>query len=85
MKIKINIDCTPEEARRFFGLPDIGPMQDRVMAEMEKKIMDSMDLSDPDAIVKHWFAGGVKGVDQLQKAFWSQFAGADRKKTPDDQ
>ena len=29
MKIKIDIDCTPEEAAdRFFGLPDVAPMQD---------------------------------------------------------
>src|SRR5437868_1199614 len=29
MKVNVQIDCTPEEARAFFGLPDLGPMQQR--------------------------------------------------------
>ncbi len=28
MKITVDIDCTPEEARAFFGLPNVQPMQD---------------------------------------------------------
>ena len=28
MKITIDFDATPDEARRFFGLPDIAPMQE---------------------------------------------------------
>lgn len=28
MIITINVDCTPEEARAFLGLPDLKPMQD---------------------------------------------------------
>lgn len=29
MQIKVNVDCTPEEARTFLGLPDLKPVQDR--------------------------------------------------------
>jgi hypothetical protein len=29
MKIKLDIDCTPEEMRAFFGLPDVKPMQEK--------------------------------------------------------
>ena len=39
MKVTINIDCTPLEARQFMGLPDVQPMQAAVMAEMEKRVM----------------------------------------------
>ncbi|MDU1669419.1 MAG: DUF6489 family protein, partial [Bradyrhizobium sp.] len=31
MKVNIEIDCTPLEARQLFGLPDLGPMQAAVM------------------------------------------------------
>ena len=31
MKVKIDIDCTPEEARTFFGLPDLGPLQKEML------------------------------------------------------
>ena len=36
MKVNVEVSCTPEEARAFFGLPDIKPMQDRIMAEIEE-------------------------------------------------
>lgn len=29
MKVTIDIDCTPEEARRAVGLPDLTPLHDR--------------------------------------------------------
>jgi hypothetical protein len=28
MKINVEIDCTPEEARRAVGLPDLTPLHD---------------------------------------------------------
>ncbi len=39
MKVTIEIDCTPLEARQFMGLPDVQPMQTAVLAEMEKRLM----------------------------------------------
>jgi hypothetical protein len=33
MKVTVEIDCTPEEARRFLGLPDVVPMQHEVVPE----------------------------------------------------
>jgi len=41
MKIKVEIDCTPIEARLFFGLPDVQPMQAAMMSKLEKRISDS--------------------------------------------
>ena len=34
MKIRIDIDCTPEEARAFLGLPDVAPMHKAMMGEI---------------------------------------------------
>ena len=34
MKIKIDVDCTPQEARAFLGLPDVAPMQKAMMVNM---------------------------------------------------
>jgi hypothetical protein len=42
MKIHLDIDCTPEEARTFMGLPDVGPMQEAVMKEMQDRMMAAM-------------------------------------------
>jgi hypothetical protein len=37
MKVNVEVTCTPEEARAFFGLPDLKPMQQRVMGEIEER------------------------------------------------
>jgi hypothetical protein len=40
MKVTIEIDCTPAEARQFMGLPDLQPMQDRLLEEMEGRLRE---------------------------------------------
>jgi hypothetical protein len=40
MKFTVNIDCTPEEARRFFGLPD--------MEQVNAHMQENMKLWMPD-------------------------------------
>jgi hypothetical protein len=44
MKISIDIDCTPEEARQFLGLPDMGPLQDEMKKRMESGMSDWMNF-----------------------------------------
>lgn len=72
MKVTIEVDCTPEEARRFIGLPDITAVQDRMVAEMEEKLREAMNGMDPEAMLKSWMPGTMQGFEQMQKAFWSQ-------------
>ncbi len=77
MKVNVEINCTPEEARAFFGLPDLGPMQQRVMGEIEERLRDSLNAMNPETIFKTWLPASMQGVDQmqqLQQAFWSQLA-----------
>jgi len=75
MKIKIDIDCTPQEARAFFGFPDIEPMQKALLAELEERMRTSLAAMDPEAIFKIWLPAGVQGWEQFQRRFWSQLAG----------
>ena len=35
MKVNITVDCTPEEARAFMGLPNVAPLQDAAMKQMQ--------------------------------------------------
>ena len=72
MKFTVNIDCTPEEARSFFGLPDIAPMQDRMMEELEKKMLDNIRSLDPETFVKTWMPATIQGWGDLHKMFWTQ-------------
>ncbi len=76
MKISIDVDCTPEEARRFLGLPDVAPMQAELLQEMQKRMMTGLAAMEPDQILKTWLPSGLKGLEDMQKAFWSQVSAA---------
>ncbi len=74
MKFNIEIDCTPEEARRLFGLPDLEPLHDiyldRVKQLMAKGITPDMVQS----MVKSWVPMGESGLGLVQ-SLMSQFGG----------
>ncbi|HEV2185900.1 MAG TPA: DUF6489 family protein [Stellaceae bacterium] len=72
MKLKFDIDCTPEELRGFFGLPEVKPMQDRLMAELEEKMRANLRALDPETMLKTWLPASLKGFEQLQEMFFSQ-------------
>jgi hypothetical protein len=72
MKLKFDIDCTPEELRGFFGLPEIKPMQDRLMEEVEERLRASLKALDPETMLQTWLPAGLKGFEQLQEMFFSQ-------------
>ena len=59
MKVKIDIDCTPEEARAFFGLPDLGPLQKEMVDVMRDRMKSAMGAMDPESIMKAWMPGGA--------------------------
>jgi Tfp pilus assembly PilM family ATPase len=72
MKITIDIDCTPQEARTFFGLPHVEPMQEALVAQMQERLTQYLDAMEPDALMSAWLPGGVKGLTALQEQFWQQ-------------
>lgn len=82
MKVNFDIECTPEEARRFMGLPEIAPMQERMMKELEQRIAENMRALDPETLVKTWMPMSMQGWSDMQKMFWSQM-GVDIKAAPE--
>ncbi len=54
MKLNVEIDCTPEEARRFLGLPDVAGMQAAVMEELQKRMLDQLSAASPEALFRAW-------------------------------
>jgi hypothetical protein len=78
MKVNVEVTCTPEEARAFFGLPDLKPMQDRIMGEIEERLKSSLNSMNPEQVFKTWLPASMQGVEQMQQmqqAFWQQLAG----------
>ena len=67
MKVTVDIDCTPLEARQFFGLPDVQPMQAAVLAEMERRTLAEMEKFTPENLLQTWFSTGQQGADMFAK------------------
>lgn len=69
MKITIEVDCTPDEARGYMGLPDVKPLQAAVMAQIEQQMLRAADQFSPDSILKMWFSAMPQLPAQMQDAF----------------
>lgn len=72
MKVNFDIECTPEEARAFFGLPDVQPLQEKMMKELEDKMLENLKSMDPETIVQTWLPATIQGWGDMQKMFWQQ-------------
>ncbi len=71
MKVHVEVEMTPEEARRFMGLPDVAPLQQKMMEEMQARMKSAFDTGDPEAMMQAWMPlGGAKAYEQFQKLMW---------------
>lgn len=63
MKVSVDIDCTPEEARRFMGLPDMAPVHD-VYLEKIKGMMGGEGISPEsfEKLLRTWSPMGEAGM-----------------------
>jgi hypothetical protein len=80
MKIKLDIDCTPEELRGFFGLPDVRGLQETLLEEVEERLRAAVKALDPQAMLKTWLPAGMQGLEKLQEMFLGQMTGGPDKK-----
>jgi len=76
MKVTIEVDCTPLEARQFLGLPDVQPLQAAVLAEMEKRMVAEAAKFSPDGFLRAWFAESQNSAEWFQNALRGMFAQA---------
>jgi hypothetical protein len=66
MKMTIEIDCTPQEARAFLGLPDVSALNDKLVEEMQTRMTANMAMLSPDELIKNWTAFGVGAQEQFR-------------------
>ena len=87
MKITIEVDCTPAETRAFMGLPDVEPLQAEVMAEIQRRVMQALTMTDPQQLLKNWVPWGAQGLETFQSfmraASGAGSAGKDKDKDKD--
>lgn len=66
MKMTIEIDCSPQEARTFLGLPDVTALNDKLVEEMQKRMTANMAMVSPDELMKNWAAFGAGAQEQFR-------------------
>lgn len=71
MKVTVNVECTPEEARTFLGLPDVQPLNDYMMGAMKDRMAQNIQSMQPDEMLKNWSSLGVTAQDQFFKLMQS--------------
>ena len=74
MKVSFDIDCTPEEARRMLGLPDVTPVNEALVEELIKRAAELVGEMDAEQLMQQWMTAGVQGLGDMQRAFMEQFA-----------
>ncbi|HWF78305.1 MAG TPA: DUF6489 family protein [Caulobacteraceae bacterium] len=67
MKVNVEIDCTPAEARAFFGLPDVTSLNEHLIAEMQKRLDANLAMAAPEELMKNWMAFGGQATEQFMK------------------
>jgi hypothetical protein len=69
MKVSVEIDCTPSEARQFFGLPDVERVQQILMQKVEQRMAEAVDRFAPEQLMGSWLSIFPQNTDWFQKAF----------------
>lgn len=67
MKINVEVDCTPAEARTFLGLPDVAPLNEAMVAEMQKRMQANVAAMQPEELMKTWTSFGLQAQDQFRR------------------
>ena len=67
MKVTVEVDCTPAEARAFLGLPDVAPLNDHLVAEMQRRMDENITAMKPEELMKSWTSYGLQAQDQFRK------------------
>jgi hypothetical protein len=71
MKVTVRTDCTPEEVRRFLGLPDLKPMHDTVMAALARRTRDAG--TGPGTLAQTWLPFASHSFEWARRVmdFWA--------------
>lgn len=67
MKVHVEVDCTPEEARRFLGLPDVTKANEAYGEAVEKLMRGAGSLDQLQEVAKQMAPMGELGLKLFQQ------------------
>lgn len=65
MKVSIEIDLTPTEARELLGMPNLSAVQDVFVGMAKEKLATTSNLVDLEPMIKTWTGIGGVATDAL--------------------
>ena len=69
MKVTVDVDCTPEEARRFMGLPDLSPVHQAYVDRMQKAVSEAFTPDSVVELMKQWGPMSEAGMNLWRQMF----------------
>lgn len=78
MKFTVDVDCTPEEARRFLGLPDLTPVHQAYIDKMQSFVSEGVTPDMVGEMMKSWGPMSEAGMNMWQQMFETIGSGAKR-------
>ena len=78
MKMKLEVDCTPQEARAFLGLPDVKALNEHLVKEMKSRMDANLAMAAPEELMKNWMAFGGQAQEQFLKLMTAATGGVKR-------
>ena len=75
MKISVDVDCTPEEARRFMGLPDLSSVHAVYVGKLERMVEEGITADNVETMMRAWAPMGDAGMAMWRQIF-DQLAGS---------
>ena len=66
MKMTVEVDCTPEEARRFLGLPDLTPVHQAYVERMQKAVTEGVSPESFAELARAWGPMSEAGMKMWQ-------------------
>jgi len=81
MKIHVEVDCTPDEARRFLGLPDVSKANEAYVDAISKAMLGAGSIEQLQDYTKTLAPMGQMGLKLFQQFMESggAFGGAKKK------
>ncbi|SIN60255.1 hypothetical protein SAMN02745824_0624 [Parasphingorhabdus marina DSM 22363] len=82
MKVTVELDCTPEEARRLMGLPDVGKLNETYVKEMSKFLQGASSVEQLQNFTKIIAPMGEAGIKMFSSFLGGAMGGSSNGKKP---
>lgn len=67
MKVNVEVDLTPIEARTLMGLPDVTPLHDQYLAMLGDTMKNGISPDMAESVIRSWSSTGEAGLQFWRK------------------